>query len=373
MYPFFILAIYLLSLPSIYASPIPEFYFFGDSLTDSGYQNNNPKVIKLGKSPQWTSPQGHTWPYYFLKRVEHHPLIVANNMDAALFYHPVPKYILPILDGNNFAAGGSTTGGTGILNTSVYKSPSLLQQVDYFLHTYVPKHQVILAENEYFIWSGDNDLVKRLTRDIKVDYILGKLYMQKLAAMLHLFDMQHLSRTFSSTKNEIANHLLTTVTMLQHAGAKKIIVILLPDISETPLINNIALNLQKKAHSKITAKELSTQLHAVVMDTNALIKEKLRHTGAILIDVNDILRPLSAMTTPGYFNETPRWFGQKRRFYIANNTNGACRPNQLALTCIPSTPHAKHFVFEDLVHPTDQTHQMLGDYIYYQSRHPTKT
>lgn len=367
MNPFVFIIIYLLSLSTAYAIPSQSFFFFGDSLTDSGYQNNNPTVIQLGKSPQWTSPHGHTWPYYFLKHKGQQASLSPNNVDAKTFFHPVPSHISPVLDGNNFAAGGSTTGGKGVLNTRVYKSPSLLQQIDYFLHTYVPQHKINVAKHEYLIWSGDNDLLKKLTVDLKIDYILHKLYLQKLAAALHIFDMQRLSPTFKTTEIQIANHLLAAVTALQEAGAEKIIVMLLPDISDSPLINDIVQNLQQKTHSTLTQGELSAQMHTIVMDTNALIREKLRHSSVLFIDANNVLHALSVMKTPGYFHETSALFGQSRRFFIANNKNGACLPNQLALSCIPKVPHANHYVFEDLAHPTDQTHQILGDYVYYQS------
>jgi len=171
-------------------SKVPEgFFFFGDSLSDSGYQNNNPLVKRLGKTPQWTSPKGHTWVYYFLQDyADYSPNIdttlMPNNVDAASLYNPVPTHILPILDGNNFATGGSTTGSAGILNSDAYKAPSLLEQIDYFVRTYAPKHAIAISENEYLIWSGNNDLMKKLAFEMWVEHVLQKLYLSQLAAAL---------------------------------------------------------------------------------------------------------------------------------------------------------------------------------------------
>jgi len=74
------------------------------------------------------------------------------------------------------------------------------------------------------------------------------------------------------------------------------------------------------------------------------------------------------MVTPGNFQETPQQFGKQQAFLITNNKESACPPNQLALSCIPVVHNAEHYVFEDLAHPTDQTHQIIGDYVYYQSQ-----
>ena len=367
---FFILI--TLFAPHTWSSAPQGFYFFGDSLSDSGYQNNNPLVKRLGKTPQWTSPHGHTWVYYFLQNHAQHSSkyntkLQANNVDAAALYHPVPTHILPILDGNNFAAGGSTTGGSGIINTKEYRSPSLLQQVDYFTNQYAPQHHVNLARNEYLIWSGSNDLIKKLAFNLWIAGLLEKLHLARLAAALHLFDVHHLETRFTNTQAQIATNLLSAVTTLQRADAKKIIVILLPDAGVTPLIHDFAQSLQKTGHSTLTTAELAMEMRDVTDETNALIRKKLAGTQVIIIDVNRLMRPLTAIQTPEQFQETAAEFGQQRQFLIVNNTTGACAPKQQALTCIPTVNNAQHYVFEDAVHPTDQTHQIIGDYVYYQS------
>ena len=377
---FFILI--TLFAPDTWASAPQGFYFFGDSLSDSGYQNNNPLVKRLGKTPQWTSPHGHTWVYYFLQNhAQHNPKmnthLQANNVDAAALYNPIPTHILPILDGNNFAAGGSTTGGAGIINTKDYKSPSLLQQVDYFVDQYAPQHHVSLANNQYLIWSGSNDLIKKLAFDLWIAGLLEKLHLARLAAALHLFDVHHLEARFTKTQATIATNLLAAVSNLKHAGAKKIIVILLPDIGVTPLIDDFAQGLQKNGHSTLTSAELAMEMRDVTDETNALIQKKLAGTQVIIIDVNRLMRPLTAIQAPEQFQETITEFGQQRPFLVVNNTTGACAPKQQALTCIPTVNNAQHYVFEDAVHPTDQTHQIIGDYVYYQSlaiaRNPSST
>lgn len=358
-----------LSTLNIYAASPHNFFFFGDSLTDSGYQNNNPTVISLGKTPQWTSPHGHTWAYYFLQNYAHENLnantaLKPNNKDAAVYFHPVPSHIKPILDGNNFAAGGSVTSGHGILNNKEYKSPSLLNQIDYFVDTYAPNHSVTIADNEYLIWSGGNNLMKQLAISVSVARSLQRIHLGKLAATLHLFDLHKLSKEFHSTETQIANNLLTAVYTLQRAGAKKIVVILLPDPGVTPLIKNLARGLQPTN----AAAELSATMNTVTDDTNALIRKYLAGTHVKIIEINQIMRPITRMTTPGNFEETPEQFGKRRNFLITNNKGAACQANQLALTCIPTVANASHYVFEDAVHPTDQTHQIIGDYVYYQSR-----
>ena len=362
----------LLSVMNSFASQDHRIIFFGDSLTDSGYQNNNPILKKEGKTPLWTSPNGHTWAYYFLQNYAHYKhgyriSLTPNNVDAATFFHPVPAHIKPILDGNNFAAGGSTTSGAGMINSKVYKSPSLLNQTDYFLKTYAPQHAISVSEPTYLIWSGTNDVLKHLVIQIAIAEWLQKLHLYKLTSALHFFDLKTLSTRFNKIEHRISNNLLTAVTHLQKAGAKKIVVILLPDIGDSPLMNTLVENLQKKGNS-ITGSQLAAAMHVTTQNTNALIRNTLANTHVLLIDVDRLLKLVTTMKTPGTFRESMPDFGKKRTFFIANNTKSACKPTEQALTCIPRVANAEHYLFEDVLHPTDQTHQIIGDYIFYQSR-----
>ena len=362
----------IVSITTVNADPIKGFFFFGDSLTDSGYQNNNPTVKSINKTPLWTSPNGHTWAYYFLK---HHAkqtphanfTLLPNNKIASALYNPVPTNILPNLDGNNFAAGGSTTEGPGVLNSKRYKAPSLLEQVDYFINTYAPQHATAISQQEYLLWSGDNNLMKKLVIEMTIEHVLQKLYLGRPAAAMDLFDFKKLSSRFSKTETQIADNLLTAVTRLKKAGAKKIVVLLLPDVGDAPLIKTLTQDLNKNGSNTLTAAEFSAQMSIVTRTTNQLIRNQLANMQVAIVDVNKVLHPLMTMKTPGYFKETPPQFGQQQSFFIFNNQEPACPPNELALTCIPSQENAAHHVFEDLAHPTDQTHQMIGDYVYYQS------
>lgn len=361
----------ILSVTPIFAAPTQQFFFFGDSLTDSGYQNNNPVVKQENKTPIWTSPHGHTWAYYFLKNYaqqsHHHITLLPNNVTAATFFHPIPANILPTLDGNNFAAGGATTQGPGMLNKKEYKSPSLLNQTNYFINIYAPQHAISVSKPIYFVWSGTNDLMKKIMIEIAVAEWLKKAHLDKLALALHLFDLKTLSKRFIKTQTRIANNLLTAVTTLQKAHAKKIIIILLPDIGDGPLMNVLAQSLQKKGYA-YTATQLSTEMHAVTKRTNELIRTKLANSNVLLIDVNPILKSITSMKTPGVFQEKTPEFDMQNRFIIANNKGSACKANQQALSCIPSVANATHYVFEDIAHPTDQTHRIIGDYVYSQSK-----
>ncbi len=354
------------------AQSIQGFFFFGDSLTDSGYQNNNPALKNSNKSPLWTSPNGHTWAYYFLKhQAQQTPhantTLLPNNMIAKALYNPVPTHINPKLDGNNFAAGGSTTEGPGVLNSKVYKAPSLLEQVDYFVNTYAPQHAIAISQQEYLLWSGDNNLMKKLVIEMTIEHLLQRLYLTRPAAAIDLFDFKKLSTRFSKTEAQIADNLFTAVSLLKKAGAKKIVVLLLPDVGDTPLIKKLTQDLNNNGSHTLTAREFSTQMSIVTNTTNQLIQKKLTHQQVAIIDVNDILHPLMSLKTPTYFQEKPSKFGRQQTFLIFNSKNTACPTNELALTCIPNTEKAAHYLFEDLAHPTDQTHQMIGDYVYYQS------
>lgn len=343
------------------------FYFFGDSLTDSGYQNNNPDVLRIKKTPQWTSPGGHVWVYYFMQNVlrdckSGKQFLTPNNKDAGFLFNPVPRYIKPVLDGNNFAAGGSTTGSTGILNSVNYKSPSLLEQIQYFLAYYVVQNQLKLDKQTYLIWSGSNDLIKKLVIEIKVAGWLKKLHLYTLARAMHILDLRTISAHFVSTERQIANNLTYVVQQLQQAGAKRIVVLLLPDTGVTPLMDNLVSDFSA---DEITKHQLAQQMHQVVRQVNALIIEQLTPRHVLLVDINKALLPVLATSVPGYFVEQSRLFGKSSRFFVYDKKHPAC-PDEKALTCIPKVKQAAHYVFEDLLHPTAQTHHIMGDYVYFQ-------
>ena len=371
---FFILRLLVLVVVTLntHAALPKAFFFFGDSLSDSGYQNNNPILKRTGKTPLLTSPGGHTWAYYFL---QHHAsdfprantTLLPNNLDAAALFNPVPAYILPTLDGNNFAAGGSTTKGVGVLNNENYKSPSLLEQIEYFINVHASKHSIVISQNEYLIWSGGNDVMRKLIEEVGVGVLLQKMHLSNVLAAFHLFNVQKLSSRFMTIEKHVSDNLLTAVTLLQDAGAKKIVVILLPDLGKTPLIASLIRELQQVG-SSMTTDELSAEMSAVTCRINALIRKKLTGTSAVFVDVNQALEPLVLMKSPGLFKEDPTLFGSHQVFLIENNKDGACSVKAVALTCVPSVKNAAHYVFEDLGHPTDQTHQIIGDYVYYQSQ-----
>lgn len=346
----------------------PNMYFFGDSLTDSGYQNNNPDVMRVHKTPQWTSPNGHVWAYYFMQNVCAHSkychcTVAPNNQDAAFLFSPVPRYINPVLKGNNFAAGGSTTGSQGIINTANYKSPSLLQQIDYYLnHSRVQKKQKRHLPI-YLIWSGSNDVIKKLVIEVEVATWLKKLHVYGLVRAFHIFDLRAMQPHFMATERQIAHNVRLAVDQLQQAGAKRIVVLLLPDVSVSPLMENLVRTFSK---DELTQQQLKQQVHAVIMQTNALISTSLQERdNVLLVDVNQVLSVIAATAVPGYFTEKPRLFGRSKRFYVYDTAHPACS-DEKALTCIPDVPEAKYYVFEDLLHPTDQTHRILGDFVYFQ-------
>mgnify|MGYP000140169812 CR=1 FL=1 len=343
-------------------------YFFGDSLTDSGYQNNNPDVIRIHKTPQWTSPGGHVWAYYFMQNVladcKHSKNTLSpNNKDAASLFSPVPRYINPVLNGNNYAAGGATTGGKGILNTANYKSPSLLEQVDYYVNHDVSQQTLNTERTIYLIWSGSNDIIKKLVIEIEIATWLKKFHIYGLARALHIFDLRTIQSHFVSTEQQIAHNLTLATRKLLQAGATHVVILLLPDVSVTPLVDSLVSTFSA---NEITKEQLAQQMHAVIMQTNVLIHQQLNEVEQVLlVDINKALASIVTTPVPGYFIEQPSLFGKSRRFYVQDTKNSVC-PDQKALTCIPHIPQAKHYVFEDLLHPTDQTHQILGDFVYFQ-------
>lgn len=315
---------------------INQIYFFGDSLTDSGYNDlwyvEDP-TTPLGKAPTFTTYGGYIWSQYLARdikgfvlpvyntgsRVPNPPDTITNNTTSCQSACPVTH----TLTGIDYAAGGSTTNGPG--NDLTY-APSLVQQVSNYLAS---APQQLDPNNIYFIWAGANDLLILLNSGFPTE--LQLLVAANLAAI------------------NIANE----VAALSARGAKRVVVLSLPNIGYTPLIGAYSAQFptlpgMMKTISFTFNSFLNQQLGGVV---------KQYGTKILYFDVYDLLDNVIAATQAGQ-----PYVEAGQSFMFTNYTTEACgfispgNPVSAINCAYPSDGH----IFADDLHPTDMAHQLLS-------------
>lgn len=313
---------------------ISQMYFFGDSLTDSGFNNLFP--VPAGKEPTYTTYGGYIWSQYLARDLKGFTLIppgayvspgiappdtITNNTT------PLSEptiFVSPILTGINYAAAGSTTNSRGFNETW---APSLHAQVQHFITTQGGR---LDPSALYFIWSGANDFLTLLFAG-PVPTELQFLTTAQIAAM--------------NIANEVE-------TLAQH-GAKRIVVMSLPNIGITPLINIISTS------SNLPA--LPALMKTVSYTFNSLLNQQLgqviARTGikVLYVDTYKLLNDVVLATQSGQ-----PYIVAGQVFQFTNYTQPVCG-NPLttpAIICPPGTPTG--FVFADGLHPTDMAHRVIS-------------
>lgn len=317
-------------------SQISQVYFFGDSLTDSGFNNlwttegHPPTVPPLptGKAPTFTTYGGYTWSQYIARDIKGFTLpiypgpVPADTITNNAIY-PVPGFASGTLRGIDYAAGGSTTNSIGVVETW---APSLHQQVAYFLATSGPT----LDPNAlYFIWSGANDILALL-----------------FAAPPLPTQLQLLTAAQNAAIN-IANE----VALLTSRGARRFVVMSLPNLGTTPLVTGLA--------RTTGISTLPASMQTLAFTFNSMLNTALGrvigqyHPKILYFDTYTLLDNVILATRAG---QPYTVAGQSFRF--VNYTSPACSEAPSAIYCYPGAP--TNYVFADSLHPSDQSHRVLS-------------
>lgn len=314
-------------------STVSQVFFFGDSLTDSGFNDNWPfsggfppfPALPAGKQPTFTTFGGYTWAQYVAHDIKGFalPIFPANNTTNNAIYASAP--ILPFVSGTktgiNFAAGGSTTNSTGFVEVW---APSLHQQVTFFLSSLAPGQR--LDPNAlYFVWEGANDLLKVLANSTPPTQV--QLLQTALTA---------------------ATNIGRDVALLSAFGAKRIVVLSLPNLGVSPLAIHNA-----DPTAQVSLKNISFTFNSMLNTALGHVHKRFKHTKILLIDTYTAIDNLVTVTNAGL----PFVIGGQS-FQFVNATDPACFPAQSAILCPNGAP--TNYVFADLVHPTDQTHRVLS-------------
>lgn len=310
---------------------ISQLYFFGDSLTDSGFNDLFPLIdpaqFAPGKAPTFTTYGGYTWSQYVARDIKGYVLpqgYPIPNPPDTLTNNTTPLIAgnFPVsgtLQGVNYACGGSTTNSTGF---DIYWAPSLHSQVNRFLDT-APRP---LDPNAvYFIWSGANDLLTVLAQPAPTQ-------LQLLMAA-----------------NTAVNNIASEVALLSAHGAKRIVVLSLPNIGYTPFIGQAAVN----------NPSLPGSIKTVTFSFNSMLNQQLGKvvaaygTKILYVDVYTALDNVIIATKAG-----KPYVVAGQSFQFVNYTTPACSTVSSALFCPPDTPPG--YLFADGVHPSDMAHRLLS-------------
>lgn len=331
---------------------ISEVYFFGDSLTDGGFNDYFP--TPSGKAPTSTTYQGYTWAQYIARDIKkftlpsplqypydpvsppYHPVDpITNNttpIDTALCGGPCP--VSGLLTGVNYACSGSATNSIG--NIFLW-APSLHAQVQQFVST----HPTLNPNAVYFIWSGANDLLKVLAS----------------SATSPLFEFLMLQA--SSTA---ANNVAQEVAFLSAHGAKRVVVMSLPNLGYTPLINDLI-------NDFLAPPSYTASLKTLTFTFNSMLNQQLGKviaqygTKILYFDTYDLLDNVMLATKAG----RPYSVGGES-FMFTNYTSPVCGYEippapyvvPVYVPAIECTQGSNGYLFADDVHPTDQAHRLLS-------------
>lgn len=316
---------------------ISQVYFFGDSLSDSGFNDlwptvANPPTVPLlpaGKAPTFTTFGGYTWSQYVARDIKGFVLPVypgpapADTITNNGIY-AVPGFVSgTLINGVNYAAGGSTTNSTGVVQTW---APSLHQQIQWFL---LNSPRVLDPNAVYFIWSGANDILALLLAAPPVPTQLQLLQAASLASI--------------NVANEVA--------ALSARGAKRIVVVSLPNFGIAPLITATA--------AALDLPELPAQMKNLSFTFNSMLNQQLGrviaqyHTKVLYVDVYALLNNVVLATQAG-----KPYVVAGQSFQFVNYTSPACGSTPSAIYCPSGTPEG--YVFADGLHPTDMAHRLLS-------------
>ncbi len=262
-------------------------YVFGDSLSDDG------NVFKAS---------GNTFPPlpYYQGRFSNGPVWV-EQLAPLLGLQPNPN--------TNFAFGGATTGGDNTLN-SVFPTPlpGLQQEINSFTAPLKAANQSADPNALYIVWAGAND------------------YLPNTSSF----------KPFGQPNIPVKN-LSDAVTALAGVGAKKIMVVNLPDLGEIPLTVGSPLSepldTLTKAHNSALAATLNGLSQTLGPDVNI-----------IPFDVNSVL---------SNYRKSPEKFG-------LTNLTAACFNQTASAVCA----NPNQYSFWDNVHPTTTVDTVIAESAY---------
>ncbi|MGE7959206.1 esterase EstP [Pseudomonas sp. NPDC089530] len=291
-------------------SPYSSFIVFGDSLNDAG-QFADPGGPS-GATHRFTNRTG---PLYLDGSGEIRAANSTQLLGARLGYSQdqlaastsATRASEGLPDGNNWAVGGYRTDQilesiTGTSDTGSRSRPG-----------YLPSNGLRADPNALYYLSGGGN-----------DFLQGRILNTDQA-------------------NAAADRLVSSAQVLQQAGARYIMVWLLPDIGLTPAINGTAF--------QNTASQLSNQF-------NSRLVQQLRTVNAEVIALNIPLLLKEAFANPAQFN-----LATDQNLTATCFSGSGCTENA-RYGIHSATPDPTKLIYNDSVHPTEAGQKLIADYAY---------
>lgn len=303
---------------NVFADPIKEMVFFGDSLTDDGNLYHTLKFIP--KSPP-----------YFEGRFSNGPTWAEDLGD---YYHK--KYNISIL---NYSIGGTTV----ILRNPLKGALpyTLSQEVTSYLNGHYSKDK---SHTLFSIWMGSNDYMDEKQQDI------------------------------NALTNDVVNGLINEITRLIYNGGKNFLILDIPDISRVPT--------SRKADARLRARweEIGKLSHEKLLYAINNFKKQYPDMRFIFVEsyktLNDVL------DNPAKYNEKYHmhitnteescWLGPNTFHANYNQNDPMMKSTSLgevtkvaqlkAQGLVPCSNPDEH-VFWDGVHPTRIVHQLFAEIV----------
>lgn len=339
-------------------SKIQHVYFFGDSLTDSGYMDllavneGGQKQLPTHKAPTYTTFGGNIWAQYIIQDIMHNPFptypntppgsdTITNNKYGAGSL--APNIVSGLLTGNDYAAAGSGTDANGnVAFPPMYTPLTLGQQVQ----GYFTDHPGQAAPGTvFFVWSGSNDF-------------LSKILSNNIAAL-------------ANVPNIAPSNIVAQVKILSQAKPMAIVVLDLPNLGSTPLSQVLNRSTPGVAYQM---QVLSSQFDSNL--AHELGKANITSTKVMLFDVYFLLDKLLAELHQTVFRTNPITGNTLSFKFDHGNTEGGSVLSDIACGVPPPTPTLLDFsincpppampngydnyIFADLVHPSGKIHEMLA-------------
>jgi phospholipase/lecithinase/hemolysin len=314
-----------ISAQALQLNTVEKITIFGDSLSDVGYMNNTPEgFLPAGKRPTYTTPRGHVWPYYFSRNLAQGGI----NPNTRTLFDSNDSYVSRggSSSGRDFAAGAATTDKNITMFDNHYTAPKAIRQVDYYLDSVRQKAK----PNElYIIWIGVNNI--------------------GYAALTSLDP----KKVVAATQTAIHDN-LTMVKKLHDAGAKHILIIGMFDIGKLPTITQIPVIGDKKIVSD-TVSSVATWYNAQLKDELAMLRDSAGNKIPVMF-----YNPEGIMDT--IVNDVNEKGSYTLDNLMINNVKGVqCSGGALAsLQCENQTPDSEHYMFADMVHPSDVMHRIFA-------------
>lgn len=281
------------------ASSFTGINVFGDSLVDTGNFFN---LTNLPPSPPYAErfSNGEIWIDTLTDNLNLNPVLFSELGSA------IPT------EGINFAVGGASTGFNNVGGDPL---PGLQQQIDSFINFTAIAPADSNALN--IIWAGSNDYFLALSNPESLNLSLAEQATDNLASALQ---------------------------SLYDAGARNFLVVNLPNLGETPLVNELDNSFPG----------ISSQLNDLVGVHNLLLEQKLNNLDASLPEIDLITLDTNSLLTE-IVNE-PSQFGY-------SNINDSCLLNSQIFSSFDFDgvcDNPNEFLFWDDIHPTSATHQLVA-------------